>query len=78
MTIPHRDDVARRAAIRPDHHHHPISEKAVGLIANFAIVLSIIDQRQRLPGKHPGRIEEIEPALLSDLLALGWVAGDLR
>src|SRR5690606_29068749 len=43
MTVPHRDDVAGLATLRPDHDHHPFVENARCDESRLAIIEPLID-----------------------------------
>jgi hypothetical protein len=64
MAIPHRDDVAIRAALGPDHDHHPLIQPTDGEQTNLAVVNAIVDKRRFTTREYLLRVgREIDPAL---------------
>ena len=53
--------------LQPDHHHDALAEKTVSLIPDFPIRLPVVDQRERLSGKHRLGVEKIRPALVESV-----------
>jgi hypothetical protein len=43
MAVPHRDNLAARAALGPYDHDHPVVEKAGADLANLAVVKPFVD-----------------------------------
>jgi hypothetical protein len=76
MTVPHRDDVAARAALGPYDDDHSAVEETGADPADLVVVEPIVDHRHRVAGKHPlGVNREIETPMRQGPIALGWVEG---
>jgi hypothetical protein len=76
MAVPHRNDVAARAALSPYDHDHSAIEETGADPANLAVIKPVIDHRYRVTGKHLLRINsEIETPMCDRSLALGGVEG---
>jgi hypothetical protein len=79
MAVPHRNDVATRAALSPYDYDHSAIEEAGADPANLAIVKPLIDHHHRLAGKHfLGVNREIETPMCKGPVALGGVEGRLH
>jgi len=52
MTVPHRDDVAGLATLRPDHHDQTAIEMSRSDEPRFAVVEAFVNDGRRQPGKH--------------------------
>jgi hypothetical protein len=71
MAVPHRNDVAARAALSPYDHNHSAVEETGADPANLAVVKPVVDHRHRVAGKHlPGVNREIETRFAHHDLAL--------
>jgi hypothetical protein len=76
MAVPHRNDVAARAALSPYDHDHSAIEETGADPANLAVIEPVVDHRHRLAGKHfLGVNREIETPMGDRPLALGGVEG---
>jgi hypothetical protein len=76
MAVPHRNDVAARAALSPYDHDHSAIEEAGADPANLAIVKPLIERRHRLAGKYLlGVNREIETPMCKGPVPLGGVEG---
>jgi hypothetical protein len=63
MTVPHRDDVACVATLRPDHHHQPAVEMTRGDETRLAIIEPIVDDRCGTAIEYLVGSREIQPAM---------------
>jgi hypothetical protein len=78
MTVPHRNDVAGLATLRPDHHHEPTIEVTRGDQAVFAVVEAVVADRCRRSGEHLGGALEVETPMLPRQIALDRIERDLN
>src|SRR6185295_12061384 len=78
MTVPHRNNVAGVATLRPDHDHQPAVEMARRDEAGFAVCEPVIDDGRRSAGKQLVGPREIESAMPQREIALRWIEGDLH
>jgi hypothetical protein len=79
MAVPHRNDVAARAALSPYDHNHSAVEETGADPANLAVVKPVVDHRHRVAGKHLlGVNREIETPMCKGPVALGRIEGCLH
>jgi hypothetical protein len=68
--------VTARAAWSPYDHDHSAVEEAGADPANLAVIKPLVDQRNRVAGKHLfGVNREIETPMCKGPVTLGWVKG---
>jgi hypothetical protein len=63
MTVPHRNDVAGLATLRPDHNHQPAVEMARADETRLAVIAPVIHDRSRTAGKYFFRSRKIQTAM---------------
>ena len=78
MTVPHRDNVPRIAALRPYDHHHPATEITRRDGTRLPVIETVVGPAEGLARKHQLGMSEIQTALPLSLIALGRVEGDLH
>jgi hypothetical protein len=78
MTVPHRNDTAGFAPLRPDYYHQPLVEMARGDKSYLAIVAPLIRDRCCAASKHLARSREIQSAKLERQITLRRIEGDLH
>lgn len=74
--MPHRDDVARFATLRPDHNHRPAVELTGGDETGFAAIEPLIDDGRSKTGKDFIGPREIQPATSEREIALDRIEGN--
>jgi hypothetical protein len=74
--LPHRDNVPRIPARRPNYDHHSPMQMSDADHSGFPIVAAQIGDIDRYACEHIGGIGEIEPPLLQGDVALARVEGD--
>lgn len=75
--MPHRDDVARFATLRPDHDHQPAVELARGYKMCLTIIEPVVDDRRGAALEHFAGPRDIEPAMPARQFPLRRIEGDL-
>jgi hypothetical protein len=76
MAVPHRNDVAARAALGPYDHDHSAIEKASADPANLAVIKPFVDYRHGVARKHLLSVyREIETPMRKGPVALGGIEG---
>jgi hypothetical protein len=78
MAMPHRDNVAGRVPLRPDHHHQASIEMTRSDEARLAIVAPVINDRRRSAGENLGGPCEIQSTMLECAITLRRVEADLQ
>jgi hypothetical protein len=78
IALSHRHNVPRRAARRPNYHHHSIGKKSDCLITYFAIVPADVLHSDRWTGKDDGGVSEIQTPLVESRLTLCRIGRDLH
>src|SRR5262249_20244678 len=78
IAFPHRNDVPRALARRPDDHHHSPRQKPDGLAAGLPVVTPPILDAEGSATENLGRIGEIEAAIFEGHGPLDWVESDLH
>ena len=62
-----------RATRGPHHHHQPATKQSIGLEALLAIVLSVVQKRERGSGKHCFSVLKIQATLGQRQLSLSGI-----
>jgi hypothetical protein len=78
MTVPHRDDVAGLATLRPNHHYQPAVEMTRTDEAGLAVIEPLIGDCRGAAGKDFAGAREIQAAMPQCQIAFGRVKGDLQ
>jgi hypothetical protein len=68
--------VAIRATRSPNHHHQPATKQPIGLEAWLTIVLTVIQKRERGPGKHRFSVLKIQASLSQRSLSLSGIVSN--
>ena len=68
--------MAIRATRGPHHHHQPATKQSIGLEAWLAIILSVVQKRERGSGKHRFSVLKIQATLGQRLLSLPGIVGN--
>jgi len=76
MTVPHRDDVAGLATLRPGHNNQASVEMAGGNKTGLTIIETLVNHGRRQPGKYLASPGEIEAAMPQGEIALRRIKGD--
>jgi hypothetical protein len=76
MTVPHRNNVAGCATLRPNPDDQSPVEMTGGDISRLGVVEPVIDNGRRLPGKDLAGLGEVEPAMLKRTIALDRIERD--